>query len=938
MDPITIKITAEAQQVVEQMQGLAEEAKATFERSMSAAIERAEGKLHDLTEKQRVHTAVLEQSRQKIIELESKRASSGAAEITRIDAEIEGLKKLASARQADIAKIEEKKTKAQAALDASRASSDAERLAIQLTSQARTIDLNILRDQEKASASAAVAGEKAAERQAAAAERAANRTEKAWDAAALSAQKSAEKTQQKEQETYDANNARLEEMTRRQQQLGVVMAEHVKQIDALRAKKDAASVEDRKQIDAEIEGLRKIIKSHQDEITSIDLKKLKIEELNKLATAGSEQEKEAIIAATNARAAEIQTLQEQTSAQKDSNEAVETGTSVVGGYVSRLMTIGSVLFLVREVTQAIKAQQQVVEDLNRGLDHLRENAEHFHDAFSGFNSEFGLTTQAEQAAGAATLGQMSKDMSASGQGAVTPTDLAQTYASLGPTLHQAGIAYDSAQGRDIGANAAILAQRGLDRGGVRDLAGTLLAGNKGMTGGDLNQNASNLLAATGGSPQSANEFLRMWGENKEKFSAAGLGLDDVQKIFVQMRKSGTPLPESFRMMAQFGQSLDRLVGQSPEQLVQAHKAMQDYSGMNREVLGEQEKFLPLGGRIRAQERLRSGGVSGLDHLFEDRVSGKIDEQTFLRSFINTVGSLNPEERDRVARTVGGPRNVVAMSQASNFGGVQLPKGSLLTGDMSEAALSRQKDELPRLGQAQDHPASSSQADYDSSVATAQKELDLHKGETGNFGAKGMFGDILTMGGMASEKESAVGFAYGKKLIQLARLREDISSGKVAASPQQISDLDAAMSDIYDRMTMGAGRGESAHSLEALAKGSRQDNDLLRTRAGELKDLSGQDEGSWLAKHINFSYLHTYDGTSIDEKEGGRVFKEASDVENSIRQSQAAPRPTVSAPAAAPAAPAKGPVSMNIQNHYRVVNYGHSYDSIGGVESQPNMFG
>lgn len=301
IDPIKIALTVEAQQVVEQMQALAEEAKQTFERSMSAAIERAETKLHDLTEKQRVHNAVIDQSKQKIGELESKRASSGAAEMARLNQEIDTLKKLSAQREADISKLEEKKVKAQAALDAARASNDAERLGIQLTSQARQIDLNILRDQERASASAAVAGEKAAERQAAAAERAANRTEKAWDAAALSAQKSAEKTQQKEQETYDANNQRLEEMTRRQMQLAAVMAEHVEQIDALRAKKDAASVEDRKQIDAEIEGLKKIIKSHQEEITSIDLKKLKIEEVNKLATAGSEEEREAIIAATNAR-------------------------------------------------------------------------------------------------------------------------------------------------------------------------------------------------------------------------------------------------------------------------------------------------------------------------------------------------------------------------------------------------------------------------------------------------------------------------------------------------------------------------------------------------------------------------------------------------------------------------------------------------------------
>ncbi|MDF2434501.1 MAG: hypothetical protein JWP44_4132, partial [Mucilaginibacter sp.] len=496
--------------------------------------DRIGAKLDEITSKQFSHQIAINATKAKIEELHKAHESATEASRAEIEQEISSLTRAIGLREREQLTMEEKNVKLKQEQALLHATSDVERQQIQNVSQARMGDLAAQKDQIRAQ----------------------------------------QQVKDTFTETTDEQIAEIDALTAKKKQEQAVIEKDKALLDELRNKRNQASGEERKALDQQIEALKKAIGARENEIYTIDRKILKLQEMMKLAVAGSEQERDAIRAATQERLIELEAIRDEATAVRNVREETEAGANSVERYIKGWFGIQGVMAVVREVTELVKAQVQVIEDLNKGLDTVQKNAEHFHDAFSSMNTEFGLTDQAGQAAAAQVLSNVSTQMTREGKGAVTPTQLSESYAALGPAFNDPNnrIAYDSSQGQDLAANASILAQRGLDKGNVGNLARNLLHDNKGLTGDQLNQSASNLMATVGG-PKAANAFLSSWHQNQQKFTQVGLSLTDAQQMFASAMASGSSPEESANLINRYAQGADRLIhiSNDKEALDEYHK-------------------------------------------------------------------------------------------------------------------------------------------------------------------------------------------------------------------------------------------------------------------------------------------------------------------------------------------------------------------------------
>ena len=138
------------------------------------------------------------------------------------------------------------------------------------------------------------------------------------------------------------------------------------------------------------------------------------------------------------------------------------------------------------------------------------------------------------------------------------------------------------------------------------------------------------------------------------------------------------------------------------------------------------------------------------------------------------------------------------------------------------------------------------------------------------------GRLLNLGSVANSKEIAAGRILTRRLADLARLREQISSGAVKATKFQREGVDLAAERIYDMLAPGTDQTED---IEALAKGvgtSDPDADGKRRTVTAAQALSEYDKSpeQFLRDNLDLAALSTEDAAITDDRAGGLAMKNA----------------------------------------------------------------
>jgi hypothetical protein len=685
--------------------------------------------------------------------------------------------------------------------------------------------------------------------------------------------------------SVDKAKSKLDELIAKYEVVYATMDKDKQKIQELSNKRDQASGADKKRLDDEINGLKRITANREIEILKIQEKKARLEEMVSLSTAGSDLEKAAINAATNARLIEINALKDQARAQAGVNANVEEGSNKLGAYFGRFLGITGVLAGMRLVEQAIDAQRERLEQATAAAERLRDvSGGQFNTAKSFFN-EFGLTQGPDQDKAQAVLNKIASDFN------VPQETVAQAAGGVAPVLRANGITdIHSDRFKSLVGNAALVANRGINPTALGDFLSNQLQGNPSLTGEQFNQQTSNLLASTQGSSLRANALLQIYQEDRPRFQAAGFSLQDVAKVFVKLQQGGMSPTEIPTVTRQAFHALDRMVGLSPE---------------------EQEQLI---------EEFGEAGVPGMNRFVQDALKrrGQID----IRAVAEYLGTLSPDQRAAAARVIGGPRGAVALNAIAGFSSINLPTGNSTPIPSSATALRQIEQERARAETAAANPVQSGSSYFTEALKQEQDQLTAHPNRypTG-VDPNGTFRSVLKplayLYSLGTDSRQVAGAnVFGRRLIRLARLREDIAAGRIKASASDIKSLDQELGELSAQIDDE--RINPSEAVQALANGSFG----KKTRAGVLSGLKTDDDvSSFLQTHINY---RGFDSNSLKDNHAGKIMGDSEDIERRILR-PASTQPTTQ------------PTSQIIYNNRNVI-YGSGYDSIGGVAESYNRLG
>ena len=312
-----------------------------------------------LISRQLAHHKAIEDDQKQIEQLYQTHNMATEAARSDIEQEISSLKRAIATREQEQLTIEQKIVKLNESAQLSHASSEAERQQIAAKTQARMGELAAQQDQLKA--------------------------------------------QQSITDIYTADTderlAQIDAITAKQKSERAMSEDNRRQIDELRNRRAQASGEERRQIDAKLEGYRKVQAAHEVEILSLEERKVKIQEEMHLAIAGSESERQAIRAVAEERRVEIGVQKDAINAQRGLTETTNAGTSVVLNYLKGWLGLQGVMFVIRQVNEALRDQARILTETTEATNRLREAAEQAHQTQKTFNSAFGLMDQSQQATG-----------------------------------------------------------------------------------------------------------------------------------------------------------------------------------------------------------------------------------------------------------------------------------------------------------------------------------------------------------------------------------------------------------------------------------------------------------------------------------------------------------------------------------------------------------
>ena len=1154
IEPIEIVLSVPAQQVVESMQEISRAASQEIERAYSSACDAAERKLHELTQAQQVHQGVIETTGGKVAELAAKKLSASQAEQQALDDEISKLRQLQQVREQDVLAIDGKKAKVQAQIDISRAQTDQERLGISLVTTSRLIEINSLRDQQRALASvrdlsessarfnseslsdqtrrqqqlnstieqlkgkvAELATQRSTSSQAAQAgideevagltrsisayqmevsrieEKKARIEETAALAASTSEQEreeiksttdariagimavrdqvraqqgvrsdpmadaadnrsqidgngrqraneveavaqlsarvqelqaqraSASSVAQQEidaeiaglrrlidQHTnvvarLDEKKARLEEagrmatatsdqeraaiqsetdarlvsirteqelararqatgtitsdtiskaetqiaaLNRREQETVEVVASHRQRISELQQGRAEASTEQRAQIDDEVSGLQRLVASRESDIAEIAKKRVRLEEVISLARSGSEEEREGIRQATSARVAEIDAMSEQRGVQQGINSEQAEGNGLLSQMFTLFEGVGGVLLFFSQWKQLL---QDNVDLLNKAVEagsKLRDASGTQFDKGKAFFNAIGANDAASQASATAVMNDIAKTNN------LTQDVVASTAAEMAPGLKAEGVGdINSDRFKQLVGNTAKYVNRGLDPRLAANYVSEQLRAKPDISPDDMNQQMSNLLATAGGSSSHANELLSVYEEDKQNFDAAGFDLNDVGKVFAQLQKTTSPY-EVPRVARQYFHGLDRMVGMSRKQIGELANEMSDYSPLGRMQLAEQSKFLTPEQLLHQQERLRTGGVSGLDDVFNSAMKdGKID----IRAMADAISRLPEDQRKRAGLSIAGPRGDVAIGAVAGWQDQVLPTGTPLQAPDNADQTARVLKEQADAQSAAANPTDPFAAQFAAQVTDETTAVDRNGDNIKSFSERHPdFIRAMTLGAAhpATSAEIAAGRVLTRRLVDLARMRQQIASGKVKATPQQQAQLQSAINGVMGLLQQ---TDQQPDEYQALANGTYTryaDGQAITTNASDVLRTYDANPTQFLTNNLNTVAVSSFSGEVQDDRAAGPVLRSAENAQRAINGLPPVPPmptpvmgPPAPTPAPAPAAPTTRPAAtqptsppVSINYHVRQTNYGYSSDSLGSPAGFDTNFG
>lgn len=1004
---IHIKLTTDAEQILAQMQEVADAAKSAFESTMTASIDKAQKKIYALTSAIQNNSAVIEANKAKVADLEAKRTTSSESAIKQINSEIDALNKLTQARQLENIAIELKKTKLEAQVATSQATTDQEKLGIQLVTQSRMIGIQAIQDQARAAIAASQTETQAAAATAASLKDAARQTatearetakvqadaakeqerlakdaakeakqdasEQAKAEADLAAdRRQASKELEKSMSDFakgqaaaaaqiDATRGKIDELISKQDQLQTVIDAGRKKIDELSLAKQNASVAEQKQIVKQIENLNRAISKNEDEKLAIEAKRIALDETLRISVAGSEAAIEAIQAESAEHRTEIQIIREQGEALRDNNEEVDKGVPLVGQLMSAFAGAFSIVGILTTIKEIVAAYRMEIEAIVQAGEKLRDLSTSEFDKMKPFYDEYQLTSDKDQQDAMRVIAKIGHDNN------VLPSVVARTGAASRAALD--GIDIKSDQYADILGQESKFTSLGMDQTLVADFVADArnpkFGGDPKLTGDQLNQQLTNVIKVTGGSTSRANELLRVQQEDKAKATGVHFSLEEIEKLFMEYEKQGISAHQIAPVARQFFQATDRLAGMDSKQLLDQWVGMQNFDPIYDKEIKRIESLLPAKKVMPMLSHLpRPQGIPELDEVYQQGIKkGAID----VREAISIIGAL-PEERKGAAghtiapeasvsqsgRKIGGARGANAFGLGAGFQNQAPPKNApLLPKSDSKDQATEVAKEIGDLG-----IVGANRPDQDAAEFTqvlkddhAGVQTEIERMNATEHGGGQVATDVATLGTnefiSTSVDEMTAFRELSRKLIYYVRLREQIKSGSVKATPQQLSALQTGIEGIYQRIQDST--GGDLQPLKTLAQGQRTDfyGAVVDTAANQLKqvDAQGQNQFIWDLKQHDVENIYK---EITDPRKAAVPLSAARQAEESIRSSNplvpaGPPAPTgPPAPATQPATTQpSGPVSYNthnVTNHVRQVIYGGSYASIGAPNSYTSNYG
>jgi hypothetical protein len=339
----------------------------------------------------------------------------------------------------------------------------------------------------------------------------------------------------------------------------------------------------------------------------------------------------------------------------------------------------------------------------------------------------------------------------------------------------------------------------------------------------------------------------------------------------------------------------------------------------------------LGTVLHQAEAMRPSGsaISGLDPVFENAMkSGHFD----VKAFQAAMSGLTPEQRQRVARSFAGPRNVVAMGALMGDSTPSTTSAPMMPTPTNAVEQSRVAVEQAQAQTSASNPSDPGAAWYSEAMKQEETEMTRHPErypwgtDPNSFWGKRWVGYI---GQYGTNKEEVYGAnVLGKRFIELARLANDVDSGKVPATKEQRERLQQSLDMLKTRIGESEVINPNAN-LEGLAKGQYDYGDLHGNRSNILSGLKTDDDvAKFLFDQINYRAVES---NVLDDRSVGKDIDDANALERELR------KPTGPTPAPPAASPQKsGPVSVNY--HIRQTNYGYSYDSLGAPQQYDNNYG
>jgi hypothetical protein len=705
---------------------------------------------------------------------------------------------------------------------------------------------------------------------------------------------------------------KIGELNKKYAEVSATIEADKKRVEELNQAKEKASADEKNRIEQELFNLNRITQGREIELLKINDKRIRLEEVGKIAIAASEDEIQFIRFCTQERLIENNVLRDTARAQMNIKDAADESTTSVSRFINGFAGLVSVTTAMTALADQFRKSREQADAMVEAAEKLRNLSAGVFSGDQGALNALGLQGD-DQATGQNVISGI-QDRFRLKRGTIT-----STLQSLAPILKDRGVSYDSAQGQELTGQAALLKERGL---GDKQIA-NLIADNPNASPQELAQLGADAIAAMG-SPQEANEFLATYQENKPKYDAVGLSYTDVLKAGVATNRMGDRAARQ-TTLKQLGAGLDRLVGKNPSEYLATFRSLGNYEHGEDKLVSASD---PVGSQF--NELKRFSGIPEVVPFFDDAIHGK---EMDYKGLFKVIAGLDTQKQERLAKAIGGNRNAVAFLATAASGNVSLPKGTLSqsptnAGYQSEVDKQRADAEAMSLDSAEG-------ANANEAIKAEMNRLSHHPEELTWLAStdRGLpFTDILLKPQVRQQAQANVSL---RRMIDLAKLRENVDSGRVKMSALDSSRLNGLLTGLNQSLQgSNIDTDTSDPELNVLANGNDLTSDglpllndpttgkarITKTRAQLLEEI----------EHNRQRYIENKGLGSVDDLSGqftkDRAFIDRLNAADKLLHPS--PRPATR--------PTTQPISMNY--HSVNFNYAYPYSDLGNVLDTDNRLG